>query len=308
MTGACPHCGAPPPVPLSPPDFGKLVFNQPSRSFKTSPPRTGWRRWAWPAGISVVAGALVIAMIAGLIQVGAKVERNRKADEAALREMQVAYEARKALLNGQPTADAPIEAPPADEGTLLQRAAAIMTKFQRQASAADIAYMQTLAGLQLEQVLSPQRLTSREGIARNRAALEQAQAGLREYDAASSARLAAFEAEIMGLKDARGFAAFARGFEAQRKKTYARNARALTNQRQMFDAALAVTEFMAGRVHSARVEGDALMFQTDAEVTEYNRLIGAVHALAAEEERIRAETMASLDEHAEKARTLKVGP
>lgn len=251
---------------------------------------------------------LAIALVAGLIRVGAKVERDRKADEAALQEMQAAFAARKASLNGQPTADAPIEASSADEGTLLQRAAAIMTKFQRQASAADIAYMQALADLRLEGVLSPQRLTSREGIERNRATLEQAQAGLRKYDAANNARLVAFEAEIMGLKDARGFAAFMSGFEAQRKKTYERNARALINQRQMFDAALAVTEFMAGRMHSAQAEGDTLMFQTDADLREYNRLIGAVHALAAEEERIRVETMAALDEHAEKARTLKARP
>lgn len=250
----------------------------------------------------------MVAMIALLIQIGAKVERDRKADEAALQEMQAALEARKASLNGRPAIEAPIEAAPADEGTLLQRAAAIMTKFQRQASAADIAYAQALADLQLEQVLSPQRLTSQEGIERNRAALEQAQAHLREYDAASNARLAAFEAEIMGLRDARGFAAFTRGFEAQRKQIYDRNTRALINQRQTFDAALAVTEFMSGRVHSAQAEGDMLMFQTDAEVREYDRLIGAVRALAAEEERIRAETLAALDEHAEKARTLKVRP
>lgn len=306
VTGACPHCGAPPPVPSSPPDFGNVVFSQ--RPHKNSIPRTGGRRWAVPAGISVVAGALVIAMIVGLIQVGAKIGRERKADEAALRDIQAAFDARKASLNGQPAADAPVTTLPATEGTLLQRAAAIMTKFQRQASAADIAYLQSLADLQLEHVLSPPRLTSREGIERNRVVLAQALASLRDYDAANNARLAAFEAEIMGLKDARGFPEFMRGFESQREKTYQHNTRALINQQQTFAAAMEVTEFMAGRIHSTHVEGDAIMFQTDADVAEYNRLIKKVHALAAEEERIRAETLATLDRQAEKARTLKTGP
>ena len=293
-------------MPAAPPDFGSVVFSQ--RPHKASTPRTGWRRWAVPVGISVVAGVLVIAMIAGLIQVGAKIGRERKADEAALRDIQAAFDARKASLNGQATADVPITAQPATEGTLLQRAAAIMTKFQRQASAADIAYLQSLADLQLEQVLSPPRLTSREGIERNRVVLAQARASLRDYDAANNARLVAFETEIMGLKDARGFPEFMRGFEAQRQKTYEHNTRALINQQQTFAAAMEVTEFMAGRLHGTHVEGDAIMFQTDADVVEYNRLINKVRALAAEEERIRAETLATLDRQAEKARMLKTAP
>ena len=293
-------------MPSSPPDFGSVVFSQ--RPPNARPPRTGWRRWAVPAGISAVAGVLVIAAIAGLIQVGAKMGRERKADEAALRDIQAAFDARKASLNGQPAADTPITTQPPTEGTLLQRAAAIMTKFQRQASAADIAYLQSLTDLQLEHVLSPPRLTSREGIERNRVVLAQAHASLRDYDAANNARLAAFETEIMGLKDARGFPEFMRGFEAQRQKTYEQNTRALINQQQTFAAAMEVTEFMAGRIHSTHVDGDAIMFQTDADVAEYNRLINKVHALAAEEERIRAETLATLDRQAEKARTLKRGP
>lgn len=250
-------------------------------------------------------GALAVATFVGLIQVVARIEHNKKADEAALREIQAAFDARKASLNGQPAADAPAPLRSADEGTLLQRAATIMTKFQRQASAADIAYMRSLSELQLDQVLAPQRLTSHEGIDRNRVVLERALTNLRDYDAANNARLFAFETEIMGLKDERGFADFMRGFEAQRQKTHERNTRALINQQQTFAAALAVTDFMAGRVRSAQVQGDAIMFQTDAEVEEYNRLIGKVQALAAEEERIRVETLAALEQRADKARGLK---
>ena len=96
-----------------------------------------------------------------------------------------------------------------------------------------------------------------------------------------------------------------RGFNSQRQKTFQRNNRALVNQRQLFAAALAVTDFTASRIGSMEVQDDVILFPSDGEAAEYNRLIERVNALAAEEEQIRVETLAALDQHAGRTRALK---
>ncbi len=172
-----------------------------------------------------------------------------------------------------------------DDRSTLGKAAPVMQAYQKESMESARRYLATIEAIGLDQTLTPATLTTSDGIAKNRQRFERYLAEL----AAQKKRDDALVVQYRGkLVDAMGATTYARGFldgfDDSIRRRNELEAEWAVNQTSLIAQMSAVNEFMAGRRGSVTVQGDQLMFATQADLDRYRQAMAPIERLAKEEE------------------------
>lgn len=205
-------------------------------------------------------------------------------------------------------APVPSSAAPLDGKSLMGRIVPVIQRFQRDNVKEAKRFEVALAALQLEDVMLPKTLASAQGLADNRRKLDGYLAELStqiQRDKALEARLRQEILTVLGEETA-STRSFMRGFDESRAKARPAYDAAATSQKTMIASLRALNDFMAARLGKVRLDEreDKLVFRTDAEVIEYQRLVNEVDKAA---DRVEAASNALMKQQREKLEAVEAG-
>lgn len=264
----------------------------PARTAPAAPKTPARRSW-----VAVLLGVGIAGSLALLIAGVVIYQSEREAAQAAAREdmksiakaaRDSAREVEKELPKeaAEPGRDPakPLAKLPLGRDELLASVLPLLRKTQAEMTENTGRFQRELEELNIPLALAPETLLSRDGLARNTVRIKSFNTILDRLEQSEDARMKKLVSDVHATLAKRlGGPEFAKGFEEGLNRSRKNQDEFIRIQRDLARLFQRITDFMAARLGTVTVKGEAMMFSNDADVAAYQQYMKELQQLAKEE-------------------------